>query len=384
MNDVFKGLVEEYTTLLTPKQRFLKRINQDFVNKIQNSIVLKEYPSIDEKLWALKNNNCNRPTCYCGNYTNFHLKSLKYHQYCCSSCAIKDPATIDQRVSKRNLLEVGEKIREIVHNKYGKDEMVKRRKNGIIKKYGVDNYFATGEFQERMKQYNTIKYGVDHYSKTAECQQKIKQTCLTKYNASHYSKSELYKQRQAEYYEKSSNNTLNTHGVFHTSQIKIKDSIPLLNDFDWLYEQYVVLNRSTQDIVNELQVSSTTVLNYLRNHEIGIKYNVGYSYRCIEWLNYIMQNENVEIQHALNGGEYSIPNTRYRADGYCKTNNTIYEFHGDIWHGNLAVFSPLDKPNPYSDLTATELNNLTIIKENKIKELGYNLVTIWESEWMDR
>ena len=47
-----------------------------------------------------------------------------------------------------------------------------------------------------------------------------------------------------------------------------------------------------------------------------------------------MKRDNIYIQHAINDKEYLIEGTRYHADGFCKDTNTIYEFHGDYWHGN--------------------------------------------------
>ena len=65
--------------------------------------------------------------------------------------------------------------------------------------------------------------------------------------------------------------------------------------------------------------------------------NNQYSKMSINWLNFISKKDNITIQHALNYGEYKIPNTRLKADGYCKETNTIYEFHGDYWHGNPLI-----------------------------------------------
>jgi len=60
-----------------------------------------------------------------------------------------------------------------------------------------------------------------------------------------------------------------------------------------------------------------------------------YSKKAITWLEGIINKEKIFIQHAENGGEYRIPNTNYRADGYCNKTNTIYEFNGDVYHENL-------------------------------------------------
>lgn len=88
------------------------------------------------------------------------------------------------------------------------------------------------------------------------------------------------------------------------------------------------------------------------------------------------------IQHAMNGGEYCIPNTRYRVDGYCSENNTVYEFHGDCFHGNPDVFAPEEYCHPFNNKTAGELYSATKHRENEIISLGYNLVVVWESDYM--
>ena len=105
-----------------------------------------------------------------------------------------------------------------------------------------------------------------------------------------------------------------------------------------------------------------------------------YSCPQIHWLTFISKFNSVQIQHAENDGEYSIPETKFKADGFCKETNTIYEFHGDFWHGNPKKYSG-EKINPISKKTFGELYQNTIARESHIKELGYNLVVIWESDW---
>jgi len=108
--------------------------------------------------------------------------------------------------------------------------------------------------------------------------------------------------------------------------------------------------------------------------------NNGYSKQSILWLNFLSKFYNIYIQHALNDGEFRIPTSRYRADGYCKETNTIYEFYGDYWHGNPEIYKA-DKINNITKCSFKELYEKTLIKENKIKELGYNLEIIWENHW---
>jgi len=105
-----------------------------------------------------------------------------------------------------------------------------------------------------------------------------------------------------------------------------------------------------------------------------------YSKVQINWLIFISRLYNININHAENYGEYLIPNTKYKADGYCKETNTIYEFHGDYWHGNPKLFNSKDY-NKTTKRTFGELYQKTLDKEKIIKDLGYNLVVIWEYDW---
>lgn len=95
-----------------------------------------------------------------------------------------------------------------------------------------------------------------------------------------------------------------------------------------------------------------------------------------------MITEHVNIQHAGNGGEYRIPNTCMSADGYCSETNTIYEFDGDVFHGNPNIYGPTDKCHPFNKTTTAEqLYNDTLTKHNRLRNMGFTLVTIWESDF---
>ena len=105
-----------------------------------------------------------------------------------------------------------------------------------------------------------------------------------------------------------------------------------------------------------------------------------YSKISIQWLNYLQIKYDIFIQHADNIGEFSIMDTRLKADGYCKETNTIYEFLGDFWHGNPEIYDLLDI-NPRKNMTYLELYNETNDKKEKILKLGYNYIEIWENDW---
>ena len=107
----------------------------------------------------------------------------------------------------------------------------------------------------------------------------------------------------------------------------------------------------------------------------------GYSKVQIEWLNFVALYYGLDIQHAENGGEFDLPATRYSADGYCQATNTVYEFHGDFWHGNPARFDP-SAVNVTNKKTFGELYAATLAREAEIKQLGYQLVVMWQYQWI--
>ena len=53
---------------------------------------------------------------------------------------------------------------------------------------------------------------------------------------------------------------------------------------------------------------------------------------AVKWLSYVMEKEDIHIQHVRNGREKRV-NGRYSLDGYCKGTHTAYEFQGCFWHG---------------------------------------------------
>jgi G:T-mismatch repair DNA endonuclease (very short patch repair protein) len=105
-----------------------------------------------------------------------------------------------------------------------------------------------------------------------------------------------------------------------------------------------------------------------------------YSKKQIQWLECISKIKGIQIQHAMNENEYTIPTTNFKADGFCKETNTIYEFHGDFWHGNPKLYNSQDM-NAVNKKTFGELYQQTIARETQLKELGYNLVVLWEYDW---
>ena len=100
-----------------------------------------------------------------------------------------------------------------------------------------------------------------------------------------------------------------------------------------------------------------------------------------DWLTYIQVKNNIILQtFDSENGEYIINGTKWKADGYDPNTNTIYEFHGDYWHGNPKKYSS-ETINEKTKTPMGELYNKTLEREKKIIELNYKLVVMWEMDW---
>lgn len=291
----------------------------------------------------------------------------RYGTYCSSACAHKDKlcqvnkakATLMQKYGVDSPLKnetILAKVRHTNLKKYGVEwnstctSSVNKRQQTCISKYGSANPFGSIIIQDKIRRIFNEKYGC-HPRQTAKVQDKYRTTSIEKYEVQNH------------------------------SQLHISTALPLLLDRTWLAHQYLTLNKTATQLAAELQLSDATVGNYLRMHQIAIRQCIGFSYKCLKWLMDISTRENIYIQHAGNIGEFNIPHTRYKADGYCKSTNTIYEFHGDIFHGNPNIFQHDKLCHPYSDLTAGQLYARTKHREGEIRQLGYNLVIMWENDF---
>ena len=76
--------------------------------------------------------------------------------------------------------------------------------------------------------------------------------------------------------------------------------------------------------------------NYLAENTIGAfsdehRLKTQTSNKAVKWLSWLAETEEIDIEHARNGGEKR--DGGYYLDGFCEERNTAYEFHGCFWHG---------------------------------------------------
>lgn len=92
------------------------------------------------------------------------------------------------------------------------------------------------------------------------------------------------------------------------------------------------------------------------------------------WLDYI--NVPQKFRHKT----LKIDDKNYFVDAYNPLTNTIYEFDGDFWHGNPNKYNGEDI-NVFNKKTFGELYDKTIERRNRLIKKGYNVISIWESDF---
>ncbi|PFX30059.1 hypothetical protein AWC38_SpisGene5144 [Stylophora pistillata] len=108
------------------------------------------------------------------------------------------------------------------------------------------------------------------------------------------------------------------------------------------------------------------------------------SHEWLHWCEYQLKSPTPRILHVRNGGEQSIIANpfSYHVDGLDSTTNTVYEFHGCLYHGCRTCFPDrmqFSFANP--DRTMDALFSCTMRKTQDLRTKGYHVVEMWECEW---
>lgn len=84
--------------------------------------------------------------------------------------------------------------------------------------------------------------------------------------------------------------------------------------------------------------------------------------------------------YAEHAKEICIPGTTFKVDGYCCQEKTCYEFLGDFWHGNPALY-PSGSVNRRVGKTFGELHDETFARFLHLVAKGYRVYYCWEHDF---
>ncbi|XP_018570577.2 uncharacterized protein LOC108910461 [Anoplophora glabripennis] len=127
--------------------------------------------------------------------------------------------------------------------------------------------------------------------------------------------------------------------------------------------------------------------NFLKPNTIGIIPKSGYRWRdnqskiAIQWLVWEEKQRNVNIQHAAKQQEATIHGVK--VDGFCSETEEVFEFHGCYYHGCPSCFK-CNRGEPLQDNPAETMDlrhESTISKTDRLKNLGYEVIEMWECQF---
>jgi|ERR1700722_8156035 len=167
-----------------------------------------------------------------------------------------------------------------------------------------------------------------------------------------------------------SNTTLTTEEFIYNAKIVHKDS------FDYSKVEYKHSQESICIICKVHGEFWQKPFNHILGHGCQ-KCSHRISKPELAWLNSFSIPE-LEYQKQL-----IINDKQVKVDGFDPTTNTVYEFYGDFWHGNPDIYD-LDDINNANHTQYRVLYNETMARETLLKSAGYNIVSIWENDWLKR
>lgn len=122
-------------------------------------------------------------------------------------------------------------------------DVINKRKNTCIDRYGVDNIFKSQEFKSNLVQYNWSKYGTLHHTQSSEVQDTRRNTTNIKYGVDHVSQLPEVKLKKA----KTNMSKLGVECPFQSDSVKRKTHNSIL-------ERYGVDHISQADDIKKLKI----------------------------------------------------------------------------------------------------------------------------------
>lgn len=313
---------------------------------IDNNINVEKF---SEKVYLYVNGIELKKTCTCGKNTKFLSYYRGYRRFCGYKCSANDSELINKKV--------------------------KKYKNTLLEKYGVDNIWNIKEFREAREEFNK-KFD---YKPIVE---KMKKTIFEKYGVDNISKLDFIKQKKIDVYFKKTgynnpysnpevknkikNTLLENYGV--DTPLKNKDLLNKLTKT--VQEKYGVDNVMQSPIIKEIVKNS-----YLKKYGVD-SYMKSDKRKNDVKLNIIEKIKNFNIEHIklnINSTVLFYEDHNYILE--CKICQTCYKLNSSAYYKrrlkNLELCTNCNPFNLIGSLGEKDLKNyierLTNLKTSKIR-----------------
>ena len=166
-------------------------------------------------------------------------------------------------------------------------------------------------------------------------------------------------------------------GDKHRVPCKVKGGVWQVEQNTWMSEDKLPRNTSIGKTSFIFESSPFATISHKSKDQ--------FSRISIQCLKYVEHIENIQIQHALNGGEKHIfiEGKAYRIDGFCHATLTCYEYHGCLFHGCMTCYASNRDTfkTPYTKQSLNELYTITMKKKSLLEKAGYTYVCMWDHEF---
>lgn len=348
-------MLNELTTLMASRKNWGKMLNNHKTTKydILKAWILEQTPylpdgcSITQRVWHITNSTT-LPMCkQCGeNTVTWSSKKISYNDFCSYKCSANSKST-RQKAFNTNLKRYG--AGDVLQSK----EIREKIKTTNIKRYGADTPLANKSIRERIKATNREIYGGNSPMSSEVIKNKIKRTNIERFGTEWFlSSNDAIKSRTQHF--------RHNYGVDNNMQIHLgSDALNFLNDKDWLTIQHHYNKMPLCHIGKMLGVSTTSISDYFKKHDIGVKL-------------YYQSSAELELGTLLteHGINYSIRNRNIisgELDIFIPSHNLAIEYNGLFWHSERNIDNTIHK-RKYDECHSKDIR----------------LLTIFENEWVYR
>lgn len=291
-----------------------------------------------------------------------------YSTYCSTKCM-------------SNSKEVRDKSKNTIDNKYGgmhfnaTDEVKNKRKITNLEKYGVEHVLQSENVRSKIENTNLKKYGHKTPLKNKDIKKKIKETVINRYGVDNVSKSKYIKDLKTA-------TTFSNYGVAYPLQSeKIKDKMEktMVDRYGKIHSSHIDSSNKKREqtwldkygVKNPLLLVGDNGVSKLSQEFFWSIYN-----KLPEYLKSKVYFSELNKEFNIKSGEFF-----YYYDFVMSDVKMAIEFNGDYWHCNPNVYE--DKfIHEHIGKTAKEIWEYDYKKIESLKEMGYDVYVVWESDYL--